>query len=271
MFGTSCPPTGGLDPKHEMRKLQGIGFALAVILFISTIMAWAVIGGPRESCLKAAWYLMPGCSMATYESLAGGLIAAGGALFAGWLAWSAVREQVEIERRKLRMADVAAQAARADQVSKAVSELATISNAGQILLLKIKEGLTHAEHPYANRFLELTKGEVFPSSPGSWTSSVTGDQMWDMVCRMRSIAHNLRRDVDREKGMNYNYIMAQANTEAGQAVAEFNAALEALRDMLKQQQSWLADENKRLEELRRATASSEPPVIVADRYNRCKG
>jgi hypothetical protein len=52
--------------------------------------------------------------------------------------------------------------------------------------------------------------------------------------------------------MNYNFIMTRTNTDAAQAVDEFNAALDSLRSMLVQQQAWLADENKRLEELRRA-------------------
>jgi hypothetical protein len=36
--------------------------------------------------------------MAEHENLAGGLIGAGGALFAGWLAWSAIREQIDLEQ-----------------------------------------------------------------------------------------------------------------------------------------------------------------------------
>jgi hypothetical protein len=226
--------------------------AFAIVLLISTIMTFAVLGGTKDACFSVPWYRMPGCSMALYESLAGGLIAAGGALFAGWLAWSAVREQVEIERRKLRAADIAAQSARADQVSKVASDLTTISSAGQALLRRIRENLADP-HPYATRFLALRNGQVFPTSPGDWTSSVTGDRIWNLVNRMRLIAQNLKDDIDRDRpGMGYNNIMTQANIEAQQAVEEFNSALEAVRTMLVQQQGWLADENRRLEELRRA-------------------
>ena len=69
---------------------------------------------------------------------------------------------------------------------------------------------------------------------------------------MRRIAQNLAAEIDREKGMGYNFIMTQANNEAAQAVDEFNAALERVRSMLGQQQGWLADENRRLGELQRA-------------------
>jgi len=41
-----------------------------------------------------------GCAMGQYESLAGGLIAASAALFAGWLAWSGVQKQIASEERR---------------------------------------------------------------------------------------------------------------------------------------------------------------------------
>jgi hypothetical protein len=204
-------------------KLPGWLVALCVVLFISVIMAVAVLGGTKADCSPVPWYRMPGCSMALYESLSGGLIAAGGALFAGWLAWSAVREQVDIERRKLRAADIAAQATRADQVSRVVSELTTIANEGRMLLLRIREVLVDPT-PYSSRFLELHNGQVFPTSPGSWMSTLTGDRIWNLVCRMRLIAQNLKEAIDREKGMGYNSIMGQANIEAAQAVDEFNVS-----------------------------------------------
>jgi hypothetical protein len=41
-----------------------------------------------------------GCAFGSYESLAGGLFAANAALFAGWLAWSAVQVQIGAEERR---------------------------------------------------------------------------------------------------------------------------------------------------------------------------
>jgi hypothetical protein len=169
-------------PLVKGAKLPGWLVALGIALFVSGIMTIVVLGGTKIDCFSVPWYRMPGCSMALYENLSGGLIAAGGALFAGWLAWSAVREQVQIEKRKLRASDISVQSLRAEQVSKAVSELTTISNVGQILIGRIKEKLADP-HPYASRFLELRKGQVFPTSPGSWVSSLTGDEIWNVVSR----------------------------------------------------------------------------------------
>jgi hypothetical protein len=137
-------------------KLPGWLVAFGIGLFISTIMAIAVLGGTKPDCFSVPWYRMPGCSMALYESLSGGLIAAGGALFAGWLAWSAVREQVQIERRKLRAADIAAQSARGDQVSKVASDLTTLSSVGQALLRRIRENLA-GPTPYVDPVFRIVE------------------------------------------------------------------------------------------------------------------
>lgn len=41
-----------------------------------------------------------GCAIGSYETLAGGMLAAGTALFAGWLAWSAVQIQIATEEKR---------------------------------------------------------------------------------------------------------------------------------------------------------------------------
>jgi hypothetical protein len=233
-------------------RLPGWLVALGIVAFISVVMTLAVLCGTKTDCQSVAWYRLPGCSMALYESLSGGLIAAGGALFAGWLAWSAVREQVEIERRKLRAADIAAQSLRSDQVSKVVADLTTIFSSGQMLLRRIREGLADP-YPFANQFLKLWNGQVFPTSSGNWTSSLTGDEVWNLVSRMRSIAQLLVEKIDRDNGKDYNGTMNLANIAAEQAVTEFNATLESVRGMLETQRTWLADENRRLAELRQTT------------------
>jgi hypothetical protein len=41
-----------------------------------------------------------GCAIGSYESLAGGMVAAAAALFAGWLVWSAVQVQISAEEKR---------------------------------------------------------------------------------------------------------------------------------------------------------------------------
>jgi hypothetical protein len=235
------------------RSPPGWRVALAIVLFILAVLALAVLGGTPKAreCFSVQWYRLLGCSIGNFESLSGGLIAAGGALFAGWLAWSAVREQIAIERRKAKAAEIATQSLKVDQISRVVSDLDTISKYGRALVRRLREQLTEP-HPYATRFLDLWKGQIFPVSPGNWRSALTGDEVWDLVIRMRSIAQHLEAEIDRDKGMAYNAIMNNADVHAAQAVTEFNAALEEVSRVLEMQRAWLTDENRVLAEMRKS-------------------
>lgn len=80
------------------RWVQGLfivfGSAAATVLVLAAALAW----GPHQC--KAAFPMVIGCAFGSYESLAGGMVAAGAALFAGWLAWSAVQIQVDAEAKR---------------------------------------------------------------------------------------------------------------------------------------------------------------------------
>lgn len=75
--------------------------AAAVVLMLAFTHAWSSIKASERCFETFATSQFPkwlGCAMASHENLAGGLIAAAGALFAGWLAWSAVRDQISFDR-----------------------------------------------------------------------------------------------------------------------------------------------------------------------------
>lgn len=65
----------------------------------------------KERCVDifrhTKWPMYIGCAMTAHEDLAGGVLAAAGALFAAWLAFDAVQEQLfeERERRRQQQAD----------------------------------------------------------------------------------------------------------------------------------------------------------------------
>jgi hypothetical protein len=112
----------------QVRKLKGVAvttqakrrmvwaFAIGVglILLASGILVFAeatAIPDEAKRCAPSIWqsqwprYL--GCAMTTHDGLAGGLIAAGGALFAALLAIDAIQQQVprEVERQKVEQAE----------------------------------------------------------------------------------------------------------------------------------------------------------------------
>ena len=73
--------------RAQQTLLVGIGISLAII----GVLAAAQAGSDGNCALVFPKWV--GCVLAAHQALAGGLIAGGGALFAGWLAWSAVRDQ----------------------------------------------------------------------------------------------------------------------------------------------------------------------------------
>jgi hypothetical protein len=87
-----------------------IVLAVIVILILAFAHAWApqVASDLSKRCFEtfgsAQWPKWIGCAMAVHDSLAAGLIGAGGALFAAWLAYAAVQQQFahqEVERARL--------------------------------------------------------------------------------------------------------------------------------------------------------------------------
>ena len=80
------------------RWAQGLSIILGSIAATVVALALAVAWGPHHC--KLAFPMVIGCAMGSYESLAGGLFAASAALFAGWLAWSAVQVQISAEERR---------------------------------------------------------------------------------------------------------------------------------------------------------------------------
>lgn len=80
------------------RWLQGILIIFGLIAVTIAALGGALAWGPHHC--KIAFPMVIGCAMGSYEDLTGGMFAASAALFAGWLAWSAVQVQVSAEERR---------------------------------------------------------------------------------------------------------------------------------------------------------------------------
>jgi hypothetical protein len=98
----------------ERRIVWAFTIGLGLILLASGILVFAeatAIPDEAKRCAPSIWqsqwprYL--GCAMTTHEGLAGGLIGGAGALFAAWLAFDAIQQQIsrESERRKVEQAE----------------------------------------------------------------------------------------------------------------------------------------------------------------------
>ncbi len=80
------------------RSVQGLCIILGSIIATVVVLAAALAWGPHHC--KPAFPMVIGCAIGSYESLTAGMVAAGAALFAGWLAWSGVQIQIAAEERR---------------------------------------------------------------------------------------------------------------------------------------------------------------------------
>jgi hypothetical protein len=83
--------------RHGQFWLLLIG--LPVLIF--ALLALALLGLEPDRRCTMQFPKVLGCLLSRHENLAGGLIAASGAIFAAWLAWTAVRDQTAVARRQI--------------------------------------------------------------------------------------------------------------------------------------------------------------------------
>jgi hypothetical protein len=79
----------------QYRSTRAFFVAAAIFTFIVGMLAWVEAGSSDDARCKASVWLWFGCAAAKHENLTGGLLGAGGALFAAWLAWTAVQRQIQ--------------------------------------------------------------------------------------------------------------------------------------------------------------------------------
>jgi len=83
--------------QHGKRTRQGAVLAIVIVVAIFAVLASVEAGMFTTDATKRCALQLPrwfGCALANHEGLAGGLIGAGGALFAGWLAWNGALRQI---------------------------------------------------------------------------------------------------------------------------------------------------------------------------------
>lgn len=89
-----------------MRIIKRLLWAIVVAAILLAIAYWALwLADTYSSAPTNCFANLPfvqglGCAMSAHEGLAAGLIGAAGALFAGWLAFDAVQDQIRQERSR---------------------------------------------------------------------------------------------------------------------------------------------------------------------------
>lgn len=89
----------------KRRVIWAVVIGLVLMAIVVGILAFVDVTAMTEDAkrcaptiLQSQWPKYVGCTMAAHEGLAGGLIGAAGALFAAWLAFDAIQEQMAAEK-----------------------------------------------------------------------------------------------------------------------------------------------------------------------------
>jgi hypothetical protein len=80
------------------RSVQGSLIGAAIVGAVLGLMAITQAWAPQGNACPLQFPKIIGCVLSVHESLAAGLLAAGGALFAAWIAWVAVQRQIDAGR-----------------------------------------------------------------------------------------------------------------------------------------------------------------------------
>ena len=94
---------GFIIEQLKKRTTQFLLLLFGLPLFTFSVLALAQWGSGRSCHWQFfKWF---GCVLHDHESLAAGLIGAAGALFAAWIAWTAVQRQLEEQQRQARIVE----------------------------------------------------------------------------------------------------------------------------------------------------------------------
>ena len=213
---------------------------MGIVAIISMATAW----GPHDPC-SLQFPKIIGCALGTYESLSGGLLAAGGALFAGWLAWSAVKEQVRLERQKMLEAKVDQLQRRAENISAALSATKTAYSNGERLQRLLREGRAEPS-PNASKFAELWRRQVLPTGTDGWLSPTLGAILWDAAARTRDVARDIEQASNMHTADQRGGYLHTREADAQEASEFFSSVLSQIPPAVRQLEDHLADENRQV-------------------------
>jgi hypothetical protein len=223
---------------------------VACILVATTAaLAMAVAWDPKHQCV-AQFPKIIGCALASYESLSGGLVAAGGALFAGWLLWTATREQIDLAQQAAKQSERLRLQLELRNAENELSKLSKGKEAAERFQRKLIEGLK-APSPYAERLCELWRAQDFPSAAGDWHSTTMGSRLSDAAIRIRNLAGQI------ESGFQPNWSAQQRLAYSQMQDTNAKGAVKTYQVVVAELDTHIAHQSDVVEEARRRLEAAE--------------
>jgi len=221
------------------RRAEGAIVVLCVVSGITVALAMAVAWGPKQECVLQIPKII-GCAIGAYEGLAGGLIAAGGAVFAGWLAWSAARDQIDLAKRQTAEGALLNLEALHASAEFELSRLATAKET----MLRLKERLLEKSNdtaPQARRLAEMSRRQEFLSTSQDINTQSMGGKLWESANRLRMLAQHIESRVSTTSAENRPGLFQLFEPDAAAAIEDFCAVTSEIDPFIVKQQMVVND------------------------------
>lgn len=221
------------------RKTEGTIIVVGAVLGIACVLAVAVAWGQDNECV-AQFPKVIGCALASYEGLSGGLIAAGGALFAGWLAWSAARDQIALEKSNAHEVRKSRAKQSFTSAEKELKRMIKAKKNAEHLRRILKKGLADHPHPYATALLRLAREKRFPTSSVDWLIEGMGHDLWEGVARMRAMGNDIHRLLSQTSAGKHRNLLGDYEGAASEAAEEYMALVQEIPNHITKQRERVA-------------------------------
>jgi hypothetical protein len=177
-------------------KLRNACFVIGIILLVIVgTLAAANIRPIHDQC---PWQFpkILSCLLSARETLAAGLIGAGGAIFAAWLAWTAVREQIAVDRRQIAESKAAQKRGVVSQLEYNIGSLRSAQDDLQDLVKKFPDQKDPRQYIFATTLAGMDRVYSFrlvqraQSAPDG-----LGEQVSNSLNQLRVMAGNINHEI----------------------------------------------------------------------------
>jgi len=225
--------------RDHKRLLQGSILVIGVCAGVLIGLGLAQIGTLETTKLCASslatsqWPKWLGCAMAVHENLAGGLIAAGGALIAGWLAWSAARDQIAFEKQRAKEDAIRGHRIKLDQEKQMLQQIHAASRAASKFGDEIKGKVANSSSPspHAAALVELARSQKLPITFNWYIPIHLGENPLPSMQRITQMGNQIAASALGEPSAAEIYLATQ-EAHAIDAIKELETAIKGIADAM---------------------------------------
>jgi hypothetical protein len=209
-------------PRWLTGLLLGLVLIGCVIGGLSLVSPWHA--SEFQSCPNFTHFpLWLGCTITAHETLAGGLVAAAGALFSAWLAFSAVQDQIGIARENERLARQVANERHINEVARDCDRVKLAHGFVTQLAAQFpsSDDKEIGKSAFSAKLLDLRRiGGLQPSANALEAPEGIGDSIKTVVARLNTFADNLHAETAKIAGELKPGILQRSDNEVREQVKD---------------------------------------------------